>query len=430
MKTKIFSLIATLLISANAFATGTEGGGGGKGIICPKGDGTNGVYLADTFDFVRNGGLKDIRLGDPSQMVAAIAEIIEKSHPQKLYDHPLKAGQKISLAWLFEFTGKSLHWQFQDRLKDFPDDNIDPRSLPAGCRKVQLAVQDIKNGIVNYDMGTVDKLGWVDRGLLEVHEIFVALRNQPGKDTTPIRAHVERVAKVLNNPKFELSDLILKAIAPHRRTNKTEVEWANEYYESQNCYDKYEILSKRYEKPADEKEAALCQKAARLRNIHRWMKWPKLVEFPKRLVCKTTYKSDSRLGHSDPKKFWLTRTRGSGAPDQGTWHDEKNVYAITTQDRTGAYSSNVKIDARDQQEDETKAFGSTNIEMEFASSVFSVLRIDNYNARTQTFSGSIQFGGKWLGAQNFTRGTSYGIQCDGGSVKFESEKFEKVKSNE
>jgi hypothetical protein len=424
----VYAVIGSLFCASVALAgdTGGQDGGGGKGIICtePGGakPGSTTVYLADTFDFVRDGGLKDIRVGDPSQMVAAVAEIIEKLHPEKIYQHPLRPSQKVSLAWLFTYTGKSLTTAYEQTLRDYPDDHIDPRTLPWNCKKVQIAYQDIQNKVVHYDMNLRDQLSWVEHGLLEVHEIFVALRHQPGKDTTPIRAQVDRIAKILDNPKFELSDLMLKAIAPHRRKNKTEVEWANEFYESNDCYNKYDLISKMYEKPADPADHALCRKAAGLRNIHSWMKWPKLVEFPKQLICKTTYKSDMGLRYKDPKMFVLTRTRGSGSPDAGTWHDEKTIYAMSNADRSGAYSRVVRIDARDQQYDETKAFGSVHVEMEFDTPALTILRLDDYNLRTQTFSGSMQFGGEWLGNQAFKKSTTYGVQCDGGPVKFEEGK--------
>ena len=85
------------------------------------------------------------------------------------------------------------------------DDHIDASSLPSGCHKVQLAVQDISTKTVEQSP-LIYQLSWPERGFLELHETLISLRDAPGSDTTPIRREVfsacnqDRICGPLTSP--------------------------------------------------------------------------------------------------------------------------------------------------------------------------------------------------------------------------------------
>ena len=88
---KQMTLVALVTFGAfNAFAAekkeGGNAGGGGKGIVCRDENFVEKLYLADTMDYVKAGGLKQFaRTTEDESVLKAIAELIEKESPQKIY---------------------------------------------------------------------------------------------------------------------------------------------------------------------------------------------------------------------------------------------------------------------------------------------------------------------------------------------------------
>lgn len=205
----VLALWTLVLVAPHANASeGGNGSGGGKGFICPdNGTFKEKIYLADTYSLRKSGELDRV----PRVSFSLATQLIDKMFPQKLYPHPHDKSKKISLGTKLAFVRNTLYFQEHSFANppDYADDNIDESQVPVGCRKVQVALQDISNGYVRLREDAY-KLANGDWLYLELHETLIALRNRPGADTTEIRAQVAKLAKVLSSPEVFSKEILSK----------------------------------------------------------------------------------------------------------------------------------------------------------------------------------------------------------------------------
>jgi hypothetical protein len=204
------TVAATLVCAPMVHASeGGAHGGGGKGFMCNE-KGVQKLYLADTYQ-LRQAGLLDRYEGTPEFSQAI--EVIENKYPQKIFHHPFLAGQKVTLGFMLSHVHNGLHFEeFSDQPANHDDDNIPSKDVPAGCKKVQIAWQDLKTNMVQMRTFTLPTLDGPDSLYLNLHETLIALRREPGADTTEIRAKVKAFASILSDPtNFALS--VLKEMA-------------------------------------------------------------------------------------------------------------------------------------------------------------------------------------------------------------------------
>lgn len=188
---------------------GGSSDGGGKGILCTNEKGESRVFLADTFSTRFNKAYPFENDYDSSFVISAVAEVLEDIFPRKVFTASSLGSPKISLSEKFVLEHEKLDFEISsETLPDLPDDFIDPKTLPPICELVQVAIQNIPSGKVRVDSKLASQMSFLDRGLLEVHETFIRLRNQPGEDTTPIRNEVENIVKTLDNRAGSFADLI------------------------------------------------------------------------------------------------------------------------------------------------------------------------------------------------------------------------------
>jgi hypothetical protein len=228
------TIVATLAgYYAHAGIHGSEGVGGGVGIICDE-NGVEKVYLADTFDLVRNGSLKGIESVDNESLFRAALDVLDERSPEKIYTNPFQPGQKVNLAWMVEHTRANLQFKYVDSIPSLSDDNIDQRSLPANCRKEQIAVQDVGRGVVREKFKVSGRMSSTERGLFEVHETLVALRNAPGADTTPIR---QKIAEILGDPQHSFQNMLKNLVFQKtiRDAQTPDENWASRFRSSKYC---------------------------------------------------------------------------------------------------------------------------------------------------------------------------------------------------
>ena len=215
-----------IMATVNTFAAdkkeGGNAGGGGKGIVCRDENFVEKIYLADTMDYVKAGGLKQFaRTTDDESVLKAIAELVEKTNPQKIYPHPLNPAQKVSLAYLLEYNQQKLSWGINFELSNVDDDHIDPASLPAGCKKVQLAFTNLMTGEMSLNPNFEHKMTWIQRGFLKLHEVLIAVRGTPGADDLNDNAVTPRVSFAVSSvarfhPPSTVNVSEFKALAPRR----------------------------------------------------------------------------------------------------------------------------------------------------------------------------------------------------------------------
>jgi hypothetical protein len=228
------TIVATLAGSyAHAGIRGSEGVGGGVGIICDE-NGVEKVYLADTFDLVRNGSLRGIESVDNESLFRAALAVLDERSPEKIYTNPFQPEQKVNLAWMVEHTRANLQFKYVESIPNLSDDNIDQRSLPSNCRKEQIAVQEVGRGIVREKFKMSSRMSSTERGLFEVHETLVALRNAPGADTTPIR---QKIAEILGDPQHSFQNMLKNLVFQKNiRDAQTPPEnWASRLRSSKYC---------------------------------------------------------------------------------------------------------------------------------------------------------------------------------------------------
>jgi hypothetical protein len=386
-------LLSTVFTSTSALASEGPGGtGGGKGILCRNPDWTETLYLADVMDYVRQGGLRQFKFATGTDTtVIAIAELVEKSNPEKTLPHPFKQNEKVSLAWMMEYKYQIEGLGIGDTPQDVPDDNIDPKTLPANCQKVQLAVSNLKSGQVDKNIGLDFVLPWIQRGLLDLHEILVRIRNIPDADTTPIRKDVDRYARLLDNKINEVSPEIRSRLLTGYAPGKNPNENAQlKFYNANKCE---KILTDWRRKDDDE-----LKKKCGIADTVRYEIMMRPISFIKRmpevLQCKTLLFTDHGMKMKDPKQFNLVRVSGGGEPDpMGAPNQSK--YKIEFVGGSRDSSSVFFSSSSDGRDTDDPRVGHVDFRASFAGG-FNVF-VSNYNVRTQLFNASLQIGDrdKW-----------------------------------
>ncbi len=381
----------------SAFAADKEGGnagGGGKGIVCRNENFVETLYLADTMDYVKAGGLKQFsRTTEDESVVKAIAEIIEKTNPQKIYPHPLNPAQKVSLAYLIEYNQQKLGWGIDFQLSSVDDDHIDPASLPAGCQKVQLAYTNLSTGTMNINPNFEHKMTWIQRGFLKLHEVLIATRGTPGADTTPIRKEVERYAKLLDQNIGQVSPMIRSMLLTGRKPGRNaEEEKAVEFWGVNNCY-KVTTDFLRHEDDLKKK----CYGANVAEAAFRDRPYPKLLRMPKQMPCRTTAASTSDASVKVARAFTF-KIIATGAEtyrlEVGNQIRNSTMSRFWTEGQDGYQLTN----------------SFQRFEMAASFDTQTNVWINQYNERTGLFNGTLQFGDakKW---------SSYKMVCDGGPAE-------------
>lgn len=203
---KLILILLALTMTPLAQAGGGHGGSGGDGYLCakPKDDMAWPPYdlrLVDTYgdtsldEIVHD---NELALIDPFGM-RTLARFLNRKMPAAVYPHPFKAGVKIPFGTLILLRNLQIYFYQSDleQLPDIKDDNIRWWQIPRGCKKVQLAIQDIKTSTVRMSEQAFLALPLIDDLFLRLHETLISLRNQPGLDTTPVRRDVERLAEMI-----------------------------------------------------------------------------------------------------------------------------------------------------------------------------------------------------------------------------------------
>lgn len=205
------SIISTTLLlllgSAICFA-GTKDSGGGVGFLCREG-GSSKVYLADTYSVVRSGAIEKFRALDQQSVFLAAGKRFETIAPEGVFRDGFKKRRALDIGWTLLHRAQSIRYVQGGRLALLGDDFIPAHAIPENCEKVQLAVQDLKTGVVHYDKSLVDRLSPIEIGFLRLHETLIAVRDQPLRDTTPIR---EGLVRVLASPDFSFEGFVSQLI--------------------------------------------------------------------------------------------------------------------------------------------------------------------------------------------------------------------------
>jgi hypothetical protein len=195
MKNAIFLVLLQFVLAQACFA-GIKEGGGGVGFLSHEPSGDR-VYLADTYDLVKNGALNNNESLNAGIIFLAAGQQFTKAHiPGVNFKDFLSAG------WALMSRASFMHWQKEGHLPLLGDDHIPPSSVPANCEKVQIAIQDLKTATVHLDESYVAKMTKAETGFFMLHETLIALRNDPGADTTPIRDEVSSVLAPQEFTKF------------------------------------------------------------------------------------------------------------------------------------------------------------------------------------------------------------------------------------
>jgi hypothetical protein len=192
MKKALVLVLLSLIWGQMSFA-GIKEGGGGVGFLCHE-NGKDRVYLADTYELVKDGKLKGKESLDMGIIFLAAGQRFSEANVQDLHFKDFLSG-----GWALIFRSSHLGWQVDHNLPLLGDDHISFGEIPANCEKVQLAIQDLRTGIVSWNNDLVSKMTPAETGFFVLHETLIALRNDPGADTSPIRA---AVSSVLDSQKF------------------------------------------------------------------------------------------------------------------------------------------------------------------------------------------------------------------------------------
>ncbi len=195
MKKTIFLVLLQFVLAQACFA-GIKEGGGGVGFLCHEPGGDR-VYLADTYDLVKGGALKNNEFLDTGIIFLAAGQRFAEAHIPDLNFKDFLSG-----GWALIFRSSFLHWQKERHLPLLGDDHIPQDKVPHNCEKVQLAIQDLNARTVHWDDSYVSKMTRAETGFFILHETLIALRNDPGADTTPIRAEVSSVLEPREFSKF------------------------------------------------------------------------------------------------------------------------------------------------------------------------------------------------------------------------------------
>jgi hypothetical protein len=168
-----------------AYAGGGSAGGGGVVFAC-----ADHVYLADTYSAIRAvGPFLEV---DGPKIEARLPLAITKLYPNATFQNPTGHGANVDLKTALDAIEKKL--VFTPSHGPIPllgDDHIPASAVPNGCVKMQVARQDIATGVVLVDESLRARMSSLEIKLLNLHEALIHLRNQPGVDTTSIRATIE-----------------------------------------------------------------------------------------------------------------------------------------------------------------------------------------------------------------------------------------------
>ncbi|MGE4133079.1 MAG: hypothetical protein AB7F86_15665 [Bdellovibrionales bacterium] len=187
---------------------GGHGGSGGDGYLCKK-DANDLEYppyhlrLIDTYGDTTLDAIVQNNVGqlmNPFGM-RTIARFLNRKMPHAVYPHPFKDNVKIPFGTMILLRHLQIyfyHWDLDENLPDISDDGIRWWQVPRGCKKVQLAIQDLKTSTVRMSFYT-QNLPVIDDLFLRLHETLISIRNQPGLNTTPVRRDVERLALIVRD---------------------------------------------------------------------------------------------------------------------------------------------------------------------------------------------------------------------------------------
>ena len=198
MKKVIITCITILSLSTLAIAEGHDTGGG-DAIICTErkaGKDFKQPYFADTFALRNSAAATFLNQMSAESGQKFLIALLEELKPEKTYPHPHLKGEKVSHAWMVNYLMRSAmyRWHIEDAdeaVFELEDDNIILEQYPENCReKKQLAIQNIDQRIIRYNHRTLYKMKSFDRLAFRYHEALIALRDQPGADTTPLRESV------------------------------------------------------------------------------------------------------------------------------------------------------------------------------------------------------------------------------------------------
>jgi len=314
-------VICALLMMGSAAAFAGEGGvghGGGVAYDCFE-NGQRKVYLADTYELTKAGAFTKFKTGaSPESVIEAAVVMLEATKPEKNIPNPMNASEFVSIGWLVKHTSASLDLQLSnDPLPLQTDAHIN--AAPQGCQLAQLAIQDVGLNRLKLDLKLWDELSDMDRGLFKLHEIWISIRNQPGADTTPIRAQVSQAAAVLADPNFSESAMIAKLIAgPEFIRTGLPTSTRAEKYVLAHCNGPGQLLPGFNLPTLSEAWYNLgCPTANRIYTKQliaqdKKTALPTLTAMPKQLNCQIVSHGTDMLGWNPTAQFRLVRTAGTG----------------------------------------------------------------------------------------------------------------------
>jgi hypothetical protein len=171
MKLKCMLTVLTLMVCSHTRTIAGEGNGssgGGDVIICK-----NKVYLADTFDLRNTAYMNYYASLTEAEIVTALENSLGIEN--------------------FANTYRKLQYLPVEKVAELDDDNI--ITFEKGCKKQQLAVQNIQDAKVEYSEKLHRKLSRLDQILFKVHETVISLKKNQLEninDTTSIRNEVKK----------------------------------------------------------------------------------------------------------------------------------------------------------------------------------------------------------------------------------------------
>lgn len=194
-----FILMTMILTSGLSLAEtgggGTTDGGGGDLIIC-KG---NRLFVADYFQEAR--ALPDRVLQKHFARDERYLEALIIRHLEYVMPSEAKLLKSVNLTFRI-LEGRTL--------PELEDDGIQLSLKDAmnGCYKVQLAIQNLKTGVVDVAGFYYNQLTIFQKAILRIHERYIALLKQPGKTTNEIR---KRTIALLSTPEF--NEMLISAFS-------------------------------------------------------------------------------------------------------------------------------------------------------------------------------------------------------------------------
>jgi hypothetical protein len=420
----VLKLLITLLVSVAALFTasrsyaerdGGNSGGGGVGFLCGDDIATQKVYLADTYRTLNPQNREQTYIQYPAAVIDAAVEAVERIKPEKVYRHPTLPNQNVSLGFLLGYKYYSLKFVEEiTPIGSLSDDNIPTAQIPAGCRKVQLAIQDVPNGVVHLQGEHHRRLSEIEKGFLALHETLIAIRNQPGQDTTPIRVEVERIASALNDPRVSFASLVRNILNP----GELPTSWRPRTSELDRFVDERCLGYGHPNGYLNEEHRQSCEQAwNQLREADRAQDQRNavqtLLEFPRTLMCKVTYRNKTRPSYDSIK---LEMPQGDARPHNLLSRSNlitisfiRNGQTIQTHTSTQTTFSTY----RHRRAEGFRSFGDLGLHAPFISSPERSLRlyIGSYNPRTQQLVGGVFF-------RRNRNESDVGISCDVQNLRF------------